>query len=147
MTDYRFLIPQGEAYQGHSTSVLLPSGKVAYTDGLTLAEFERERGQKFRVLSSAEIDQLDREYLQSRVTKPVPISKERFWDMLEVLPPCRWRTVGGVEFFHVAERITHNLVSWFGQRAGHYAAFDDFDDLTDVQVADKFRSHFISTET
>lgn len=48
-------------------------------------------------------------------TAPAPITRERFTEMLEVLPPSRWNRGDYVEFFHVCERLTDNLVSWFGR--------------------------------
>ncbi|MFB2639950.1 hypothetical protein ACE02P_18155 [Shewanella bicestrii] len=42
------------------------------------------------------------------------VDEERWFDMLEVLPPCRWQHAHGVEIFHVSERISLNFVSWFG---------------------------------
>ena len=41
------------------------------------------------------------------------VSEKRFWEMLEVLPPCKWGTRAGFEMFHVSERISGSLVDWY----------------------------------
>lgn len=46
------------------------------------------------------------------------ITKEKWWEMLEVLPPERWQTCQGVEIFRMSERD-------FGNITGHYARIGD----------------------
>lgn len=53
-------------------------------------------------------------------TAPKPVTKEKFHEMLEVLPPCRWNRGSFVEFFHVSERLSGNLVAWFGRVGDTY---------------------------
>lgn len=70
-------------------------------------------------------------------TGATQITEERFWEMLEVLPPCRWDTtsVGGrrLEMFHVSERLTGNLVSWFV--ADHSTPEVEYWELTECGAA------------
>ena len=49
-----------------------------------------------------------------KVNIPQIIDKERFWECLEVLPPCRWvKNLGlGYEYFHISEAITHDLYTF-----------------------------------
>lgn len=56
----------------------------------------------------------DDEYL----TGWTEITKEQWWDALEVLPPENWRTVAGVEIFRMCEYLTGNIT-------GHYARLED----------------------
>jgi hypothetical protein len=46
------------------------------------------------------------------------ITKEKWWDMLEVLPPEKWQTVAGVEIFRMCEYLTGNITA-------HYARLED----------------------
>lgn len=48
---------------------------------------------------------------------PERISRERWWELLEVMPPARWRSLPGGEIFMVAEPIASNLYR-FGIRIG-----------------------------
>jgi hypothetical protein len=46
------------------------------------------------------------------------ITKEDWWDKLEILPPEKWETVSGVEIFRMMEYYTGNITS-------HYARIGD----------------------
>lgn len=46
------------------------------------------------------------------VNKPFSITKARFWELLEVLPPCRWASDYDFESFYVSECITLNLYTF-----------------------------------
>lgn len=118
-----YIIRTDEPFRGIA-SVLLDNGKVAYTDK-TFAEYEAESPNPLALVTEAEIDQLIEKYHASLITKPEPITQERFWDLLECLPPCRWCTVGGVELFHVSERLTGNLVTWCARIGTNHYSFTD----------------------
>src|SRR5574340_1594421 len=45
----------------------------------------------------------------ARLTEPVEIDKARFWEMLEILPPCRWVRGDSSESFHMSEHTTGNV--------------------------------------
>jgi len=56
---------------------------------------------------------------------PQEITRERFWDMLEVLPPCKWQGMGQrFESFHVSERLSGDVVSWFCRVGERYFQVD-----------------------
>jgi len=119
-----WIIKADQPYSGVQ-SFLTPDGTVAYTDGLTIEQYEAERGIKLKAISDAELDELQSAFEAGLVTDPVEETEADFWYALEVLPPCRWRTVQGVELFHVSERLTADLVSWHGQIKGRYFTFTD----------------------
>ncbi|EPO2911696.1 TPA: hypothetical protein ACF3XO_004483 [Vibrio parahaemolyticus] len=68
---------------------------------------------EWNVIDDDELTQLFDTYEQSLCSLPKTCTAERFNDMFEILPPCQWSTVGGVEMFHVSERLYGNVVSWF----------------------------------
>lgn len=41
------------------------------------------------------------------------ITKEKWWDALEVLPPENWRKVNGAEIFRIMEYYTSNITSHY----------------------------------
>jgi hypothetical protein len=120
-----WLIDANEPFRGHVQSVLTPEGTVAYTDGLTVEQYEAERGVKLKKITDAELDALLSEYEAGLVTDPTEETEAQFWYALGVLPPCRWRTVDGVELFHISERLTGDLVSWHAQYDGRFFTFTD----------------------
>lgn len=136
----QYIIRKDEPFQGHVQSIVNPDGTIAYCAGLTLETYEAERGFPIRVIDDAELDQLTAEHLRGLVSDPAPITQERFWEMLEVLPPCHWHNAGGFEVFHVSERLTHNLVSWFAHRGDSYWEFTDHDNITDTDLVTKLQA-------
>jgi hypothetical protein len=121
-----------EPYPGYPDNILsstldFPAYKAARPE-LTL-----------RVVDKAQLDDLEAEYLAGRVTEPTEITQERFWEALECLPPSRYQRNSGVEVFHICERITGNLVSWYGHKDDRYFTFDDLDNRPAVEIANKFK--------
>lgn len=56
---------------------------------------------------------------------PREIDRERFWNALECLPPCKWAGMGTTrESFHVSERLSGNVVSWFLKYDKRYFQLD-----------------------
>lgn len=79
-------------------------------------------------------------------TDPVKIDQERFLYMLEVLPPSRWYRGDHMEWFHVCERLTMNLVSWYARVGDTYWEFNDADSLTKEEVRAKLLKATSSAE-
>jgi hypothetical protein len=93
---------------------------------LTWLEYIAERGDNFERISEAQLDKLMQAHFDSLKSPPQAISKERFWELLECLPPSRWQNISGAEVFHVSERLSGNLVQWCARiGANHYAFTDD----------------------
>ena len=132
----QYIIRADQDFRGNAQSVLNTDGTVAYTNGLTLAQYAAECNFPLKVVTSIEMMKLADKYEDTLITAPRRITKERFWDMLEILPPCRWHTVTGFEVFHVSERLTGDLVSWFAERDGKYWEFTNRASLTDAQLSD-----------
>lgn len=55
------------------------------------------------------------------LSQPVKrITEERFFEMLEVLPPSYWRHIGGFECFQLCELTDGNITQAFGRLEGNY---------------------------
>lgn len=78
----------------------------------------------------------------SRTTEPKEITKEDFWYLLEVLPPCKWKRLGSTEAFHVSERITESIVTWCVRIGERYFSLDDTDRLAPEQAINKVSVKF-----
>ena len=136
----QYLVIADKPFTGHAQSALRANGSVMYTDYKSVAEYEAGENIKVRVVDEAELNALIDEHLAGMVTKPKRITRDRFWEMLEVLPPCRWDNAGGFEVFHVSERLTHSLVDWFAHKGARYWEFTDHDNITDEALAAKLRA-------
>lgn len=131
----KYLIEANKPFAGHCLSVIAPDGTVAYTDGLTVEEYESERRVKVRVVDCSEFAQLIKDHEESLKTDPKHITASQYDYALEVLPPRRWHDVGSWSVHHVSERITGNLVNWYAtnQNGAHYEWIDDAR-ITDEQI-------------
>ena len=56
---------------------------------------------------------------------PVKITRERFFEMLEVLPPVGWIHEGNAESFKLSERTSGNITAIFAAVAGQYFEMSD----------------------
>jgi len=124
----RYILDGSESFAGYcQTSTYTTTDgveRVAYHKGKTLAEYLAEFPQ-MRVVDGKELDSLlNGHYEDCKKGTVKEISEETYNDMLNVLPPCRWD--GGS--FHISERFTANLVSWYfriGKK--HYTLIDEAD--------------------
>ena len=141
-----FLIAPGP-YEGAAQSVYNPlTDRVLWSEdvrpelgrNLTLTEYRMATGVHWRAVTQETLDRLDCEYEETLVTEPTPITEERFNEMLDILPPCRWTTIAGVEIFHISERIRGSLVAWHGKTGGRCFSFNDRTQRTDSEIAEKF---------
>lgn len=51
---------------------------------------------------------------------PVEITRERFWEMLEVLPPGKWKRSENYEAFFVIEALAADIHAWHVRIGGRY---------------------------
>lgn len=131
-------IYDGETGRLQTTTYFTLDGqeRVQYTDRETIESY-LENHPKFKKCDWEAFQKIEKTRLEKQCTNPEEITEERYWDMLEVLPPCRFKNGR----FHVSERITGNLVSWFFKKNGKHFSFTHFDDLTEEKL------HEIITKT
>ena len=125
----------------HSSTYTTLDGveRVTYADGETLESY-LERRDGLAVYSDEELSVILKAHFDSIVTLPQEITQERFDEMLEILPPCRWQKYGNFSAFHISERLTSNLVSWFIQYPdGKSFEFVDYDNLSNAALIEKMR--------
>jgi len=128
------IIDTSQPFRGVS-SILLPDDTVAYTDGLTLDEYrEQNKDERLEVITWEEFDKLNDQHLESLKTKPQKIDEKCFDEFLSMLPPCRWHNCGGYEVFHMSERLTGNIVTWFAHKDNDYWTFDEADNISDEKL-------------
>jgi len=90
--------------------------RVQFTGGKTLDEYMADKvGQGFEVMPYDMAAPMMEAAQLAAYCKPwQEITKEQWWDMLEVLPPEKWQKVAGVEIFRMCEYTS-------GTVTGHYA--------------------------
>lgn len=94
---------------------------ITDADGIQRLQYSRETvadfmtanpDAKLMTLDDA-VDLIQAEQIKRFCTGIKEITAERFWEMLEVLPPAKWRNDGNMEIFHNPEHIVADLVDWF----------------------------------
>lgn len=95
--------------------------RVAYTD-LTLADYMEQAEKPYKIIKDEELDALLREYENGLVTDWQEITESRYFEMLEVLPPCKYENGR----FHISERLTGDLVAWFKREGGKFYEKTDY---------------------
>jgi hypothetical protein len=67
--------------------------------------------KQYQIMDFKEFKAEERKQLLSG--KPKRITKARFWEMLEVLPPLKWCTIDGVEMFCISEMYTGSYTNQY----------------------------------
>ncbi len=116
---------------------------IGLYSGKTLAELTAEYGMGVTV---GTVDEYRNLHDASYRTRPVPTCAEVYQEMLEILPPVNWVTVGGVESFRMSERLTGAITAIYARLGGTYWTFYDRIDLPPAEVAAKVRAAYLERE-
>lgn len=89
-----------------------------------------EKHPNFKAMDHEEFEKWMEERHDALISAPEEITQERWYEMLEILPPCRWGDIGSWNLFHVSERLSGNLVNWFAKHhsTGRYFEFTHYAD-------------------
>lgn len=71
-----------------------------------------------------------------------PITKERFHEMLNILPPSRWYRGEALEWFHMCERLSGDYVTWFCRAGDRYFEFQDLCTIDTIQIREEMEKGF-----
>lgn len=124
----------GEFRAYYTKSEVLYKG---HTVNMTLQEYMEKNGENLTVVTEAQFNEMLAQHYADLVTEPQEVEEDYFIDMLEVLPPSRWNNIDGVEFFHVSERLTGNLVTWLAKYDGKHYCFTDYDNKSNEEIINK----------
>jgi hypothetical protein len=94
--------------------------EYSYKNQLNFEEYNAKHNGKFTEATEEEIDTLFAEHRNSLISEFTEITEDRYFDMLECLPPKRWHTCEGVEIFYMCECYTDDLYTCCGGYKGKY---------------------------
>lgn len=104
-----FIVVVNPDFKGRTQTFLNKDGKCIYT-GKSLEEMRKEDGIEYITPDDQTMDKMWEEYYKSIQGKWEDITEERYYEMLDVLPPMNWRNIGkGVEVFCICEAFTGHL--------------------------------------
>lgn len=90
----------------------------------------QEEIDTFRIINDEEYCEIQKNFYLSKPL--IEITKDRYYDMLGVLPPKKWETNNGVESFCLAEMEEGSFCNQFATKDGKYyeKTVDIFDKST-----------------
>ena len=97
---------------------------VAYSDNLTFVDYQSLHTEfEFETGDHSEFEAIYNQWhkVQYEETTLTEITKTEYWESLECLPPQRWRTVRGVEFFYCMEAYSGDVHSFYFSCNDRYA--------------------------
>lgn len=112
MDRIQYIIKADTQYRDTVQSIL-KNGIVAYSNGLNFEEYQKSKGEKFRLISEGEHDEFQRIYRKSLISEFTEITEDKYYEMMNVLPPTRCHNYRGAEIFFVSECYTLDLYSCF----------------------------------
>lgn len=121
------------AQKSEEDSALYREYILKYPDNKKYWEARLEHSQKssFRICSRDEYFKMQREKWLSK--KAIPVTKEKFYEMLDILPPMNWCTIDGIEMFCMSEFTSGVYTSQYAKDGlGNYycATVDAYDKST-----------------
>lgn len=87
----------------------------------------------------ARIEEYDLLHHEHYSTQPVQVTEERYWEMLEVLPPLDMHTSNLGTTFKMIERYSGNITDIFAQIGDIYWNFRDRDSMRHEEIIEKIR--------
>ena len=94
--------------------------EINFINQLTFQEYNEKNGGNLKEVTEEELDELWKEYRNGLITEFSEIKEERYFDLLECLPPQRWHSCEGVEIFFISEAYTDDLHTCCGAYKGKY---------------------------
>ena len=139
----QYVVKATEEFQGHYENVVMIDHQghktVPYTD-LSYDQY-LDSHQDCILISVPKFGELLNDYLKELVNQPAKqVDEQRYWHMLDVLPPCRWYTGGLFEYFHISERLTYNLVTYICRNDDEYFEFIDFDNKSHKSLIERIQN-------
>lgn len=113
----------------HKNNLFSDCTMRSLSEMIKTSEFE-----DWRICTGEQLDQLFNSYNETLKTEASAITADRFDDMLNILPPSRWHSVWGFEVFHISERLTANIVSWYAKNGDQCFTFDQDATISDKEI-------------
>lgn len=110
-------------------------------DGVMLSQFGNkslaELGLQYPGITVGDFDTVFAAQQNALKSAPALITRDRFMDMLEVLPPEGWARREGSESFKLCEYQSGNITSIFARIGKHYYEFMDDASLSHESILEK----------
>jgi hypothetical protein len=122
-------------FNGRCVDVIKEGSKTGQYSGKTFEELSARYDSPLALVDNVAYQRLYHIHLQGKCTKPIEITEERFFELLEVLPPCRWSKYGRFEVFHISERLEGNIVTWCAKDQISGKCYE-LDQMANIQLHD-----------
>lgn len=128
-------------YLGHHSAILVNGVWCVEYTKFTLEQYLAENSDKqfSELLSWEDYEKVILDHnIRTYINPPAQlITEEKWWEMLGVLPPSRHHYYRGIEFFHLSEHITGNIVSWFARINNYHVELTHYTSASDEELVAK----------
>lgn len=114
MSKWEYLVKADEAFNPNDYHLVADNELIYVTDEFQTVQDYIDAG--YKLISSAEMSALEKEYNMSLCNDWIEIEKERYDYALDVLPPMKWSNGG----FFVPEAFTGTIYGFYQEWQGKY---------------------------
>ncbi len=135
---------QGFAVLGDHSLIdcINPETGKSWINGETLEQIR----QRYPTAEIVNIDEFFAAKEAAMIHPPAPITAERFEEMLNVLPPQRWKRFDGWETFEMCEHLSGNITAIFCRIGSDYFELTDRAGTPPETIRAKCRALFPAAE-
>jgi|GEM_PF-6097072 len=128
----------------HLQDTVNPETMLSHIGNKSISEYQVDKPNMVCIEFDDAMKQIEKAELSTYIEpKAQAITEERWYEMLGVLPPCKWASRAGVEFFHISERMTGDIVSWYTRaKNGQCATFMDLSTIPSEKIIIRHREAF-----
>lgn len=99
-----------------------PQTGLSYWSGKTQQQLEQKYGAPVTIMTW---DEYDKQHQALFIAPPSEITKDEYWQMLEVLPPDDWQQDSDTESFKMCEHMTGPITGIYARIGERYFAMMD----------------------
>lgn len=93
---------------------------------------EEEKNKQYKIMTYGEFLQMERDYY---INLPLTeITEDKFFEMLYVLPPIKWKTIDNIEMFCMSEMLTGCYTSQYLHDRNANKFYHKIVDITDKKT-------------
>jgi hypothetical protein len=108
----------------------------SHVNGETLEQVQQRHPGAVHMLFDEAIALIRQLSYERYISAPTEITKERWWEMLEILPPIKWRHDKGFESFMISEALTMDLRSIYCRIGDRYFEMTNRQSLTHEEITE-----------
>jgi hypothetical protein len=113
------ILERARANQKEDTALCYRYSREYYNEyEYWIKRFEAEKNKNWQIMLYGDFLKLER--AKRLEGGPVEITEDKWWEMLECLPPMKWCTIDGVEMFCMSEMLSGPYTAQYARAGKNY---------------------------